>query len=172
MSIFVLCSACRSIRTAGGVYASAHSRKDKLEHIDKYAATFGCSTRQIKRHLDWIYFLEEWQGVPYRYGGINKEGVDCSALVQNAYRKIYAMKVPRDSRSQFKWCSSIPRRKLKWGDLLFFTIESKEITHVGIYLCNGWFMHASSSKGVMTSRLEDKYFDKYYYAAGRPPQAP
>ncbi len=155
------------LKEAGGVYADAHSRKDKKEHIEKYAMKFGTSTRIIKHNLAWIYFAEEWQGAPYRYGGINKEGVDCSALVQNAYRKIYAMKIPRDSRSQFKWSNHISKRRLKWGDLLFFTIESKEITHVGIYLCNGWFLHASTSKGVTLNRLDEKYFSKYYHAAGR-----
>jgi lipoprotein Spr len=159
------------LKQAGGVYANAHSRKDKKEHIAQYALKMNASTRQIKKHLEWIYFAEEWQGVPYRYGGVNKEGVDCSALVQQAYRKIYEVKVPRDSRTQFQWCTKIPKRRLKWGDLIFFTIESKEITHVGVYLYNGWFLHASSSKGVMLSRLDEKYFSKYYYAAGRPPQS-
>ena len=168
LSILLLSQSCVSLKEAGGVYANAHSRKDKKQHVEQYALKMNASSRQIKKHLEWIYFAEEWQGVPYRYGGVNKEGVDCSALVQQAYRKIYEIKAPRDSRSQFKWCTKIPRRKLKWGDLLFFTIESKEITHVGIYLYNGWFLHASSSKGVMMSRLDEKYFSKYFYASGRP----
>jgi lipoprotein Spr len=161
-------NACLSIKKAGGVYSNAHSRKDKKEHIEQYAIKLNASTREIKKHLDWIYFAEEWQGVPYRYGGVNKEGVDCSALVQQAYRKIYEIKTPRDAKSQFKCCTRIPRRKLKWGDLLFFAIESKEISHVGIYLYHGWFLHASSSKGVRISHLDEKYYTKYYYAAGRP----
>jgi cell wall-associated NlpC family hydrolase len=169
--LLLLSNACVSIQQAGGVYAKAHSKKDKQQHVEQYALKMNAPARQIKKHLDWIYFAEEWQGVPYRYGGANKEGVDCSALVQQAYRKIYELKIPRDSRSQFKWCTRIPRRKLKWGDLLFFTIESKEISHVGIYLYNGWFLHASTSKGVMMSHLDEKYFTKYYYAAGRPPQS-
>lgn len=110
-----------------------------------------------------------WLGTPYKYGGETRDGVDCSALVMNVYKEALGVKLPRTSVMQHDKASPVSRGKLSVGDLVFFsTIKSRSgISHVGLYIGNDRFIHASSSRGVVVSRLSDKYFVDHYHSAGR-----
>ena len=112
-----------------------------------------------------------WLGVPYRGGGSTKRGVDCSGLVYSIYKKVYHKELQRNSDEQRKKdCRKIRKSKLREGDLVFFHNgrKKKRATHVGIYLKNRKFIHASTSQGVIVSRLDEKYWDEHWLSGGRP----
>ena len=107
-------------------------------------------------------FYEKWQGVPYRWGGATPTGVDCSALVQIAYANTWQIALPRTTTQQ----SSVGRRvtpsHARYGDLVFFHITGQE-KHVGLYLGQQKFIHASSSQGVMISRMDNPYWASHFW---------
>ncbi len=111
---------------------------------------------------------KELLGTPYRYGGSDpREGFDCSGLVQYTHRQA-GIEVPRTTRAQYNASKPVSRRKLRPGDLVFFRIDGRRISHVGIYLGEGRFIHApSSGKRVSTARLDDPYWRRHYSGAGR-----
>jgi len=107
-------------------------------------------------------------GTPYRYGGRSpREGFDCSGFVQYIHRQA-GIAVPRTTRAQYNASRPVSRRRLQPGDLVFFRIDGRRISHVGIYLGEGRFIHApSSGKRVSTARLDDPYWRRHYSGAGR-----
>ncbi|XGA81730.1 NlpC/P60 family protein [Halomonas sp. CH40] len=109
---------------------------------------------------------QRWVGTPYRLGGTNERGIDCSALIQNVYRDTFNMQLPRTTRQQVKQGRPVDRSELQPGDLVFFNPPGVG-RHAGIYIGSGRFMHASSSKGVMISRLDNSYWQRYYWQSRR-----
>lgn len=112
----------------------------------------------------------EWIGVPYRYGGTGKRGTDCSGFTSHIYKKVYRKKLERSSEGQRdKNSYKIAKRHLKEGDLVFFatTKKRKKASHVGIYLKNDKFVHASTNRGVIVSDLNEDYYRKCWLSAGR-----
>lgn len=111
---------------------------------------------------------ERWVGTPYRYGGMDSSGIDCSGLVFRIYQRVYGKTLPRQARLQRKLGQSVSRRYLKPGDLLFFRFTgSGGINHVGIYLGDGRFIHASAKQGVVISSLNDRYYRRHLVVARR-----
>ena len=107
---------------------------------------------------------QEWQGIPYRYGGTNRQGVDCSGMVQLTFRDRFQKSLPRTTLLQSQLGHFVTKDQLQAGDLVFFKTGEK-IRHVGIYIEDGKFLHVSTKKGVMVSRLTDYYWrDRYQYA--------
>ena len=112
-----------------------------------------------------------WLGVPYRGGGTTKRGVDCSGLTSAIYHKVYRKSLERNSEDQRKKdCKKVKKSKLREGDLVFFHNgrKKKRATHVGIYLKDHKFIHASTSQGVIISTLDEEYWDKHWLSGGRP----
>jgi len=108
-------------------------------------------------------------GIPYQYGGSTPEsGFDCSGLVQYSYHQA-GLAVPRTSKQQYRQAQPVSRRHLQPGDLIFFRNRyGSFVSHVGIYLGKGEFIHApSSGKKVAINRLDEAYWKKHYYSAGR-----
>jgi lipoprotein Spr len=112
-------------------------------------------------------FLDKWMGVPYLYGGKTKNGIDCSAFTEKLFLDVYHKTLIGSSADLFKMCKLESKAKLREGDLVFFQIESDKISHVGVYLVNGKFAHATVHRGVMISDLKETYYTKYYYSGGR-----
>lgn len=112
-----------------------------------------------------------WLDVPHRIGGNSKRGVDCSHFVANIYRDVYDKRVGVSSADILKKnCKKIRRGSLREGDLVFFRTDGgkkKEPNHVGIYLKNERFVHASTSKGVMVSSLNEPYYLRAWMTGGR-----
>lgn len=118
-------------------------------------------------NLKLYQFVYDWIGTPYRLGGVSKNGVDCSGFAFELYNKVFSTLIGSNSRNIFSMVNPINKDQLKEGDLVFFKIGSRSITHVGVYMGNNKFAHASSSKGVMISDLDESYWRRYYYKGGR-----
>ncbi len=108
----------------------------------------------------------EWQGVRYRLGGSSRSGIDCSALVRIIYQTEFGLTLPRTTLSQAEFGSEIDQNELMPGDLVFFKTGWRS-WHVGIYLEDRKFFHASSSKGVTLSRLDNVYWKDRYWKSIR-----
>ncbi|BDH46173.1 endopeptidase [Salmonella enterica subsp. enterica serovar Choleraesuis] len=112
--------------------------------------------------------LASWHGTPYRYGGMSRRGVDCSGFVSLTFRDRFALQLPRDTRHQAKIGTEIDKDELLPGDLVFFkTGEGDSGLHVGIYDTDNNFIHASTSRGVMRSSLDNVYWSKKFWQARR-----
>jgi len=126
----------------------------------------GVSSKEIKKN-DLYRFVEDWYGVPYKYGGCKKSGVDCSCFTNILYEQVYKQKLIGNAAELYKNADKISLHKAKEGDLVFFKINVPYISHVGILLRDEHFVHASSSKGVIVSSLNEAYYKKYFHSAGR-----
>lgn len=138
----------------------------------KFAILENCSVEELD-NAKLLSFMEYWYGAPYRYGGESRDGIDCSAFAFLLLSSVYGVgTLPRTSKEQYEACRHIPRDQLQEGDLVFFhTLSGKKhrgVTHVGVYLRNNKFVHASVS-GVMISDLGDGYYDRHFIGAGRIP---
>lgn len=109
---------------------------------------------------------DEWRSVKYKAGGLSKKGVDCSGLVFLTYDSRFSIKLPRSTDEQVNIGNEIPQNKLVPGDLVFFK-TGKSIRHVGIYIEERKFLHASTEKGVMISSLDDQYWARAYWKSIR-----
>lgn len=113
-----------------------------------------------------LQFYNEWHGTPYRLGGTQKSGIDCSAFVQKAFVEAYQLALPRTTRQQSKQGVELGWNEAKQGDLVFFKTR-RTTYHVGIYLGNKQFMHASTSKGVIISRIDNPYWASKFWQIRR-----
>ncbi|HYK76984.1 MAG TPA: NlpC/P60 family protein [Daejeonella sp.] len=118
-------------------------------------------------NLRLYQFVYDWIGTPYRLGGDTKRGIDCSGFAFQLYNKVFNTIIGSNSRNIFSMVNPVSKDDLKEGDLVFFKIKSRSITHMGVYMGNNKFAHASSSKGVMISDLDEDYWKRYYYKGGR-----
>ena len=134
----------------------------------KYAILMNAPVEELNNQK-LIQFIDDWYGTKYRLGGEDKDGVDCSAFVQSFMLVLYGIGVPRTSKEQFLESDRIRKSDLSEGDLVFFHTrgKSKRVSHVGVYLRNNKFIHASSSGGVMISDLNEPYFKQRYVGSGR-----
>lgn len=108
----------------------------------------------------------EWRGTKYKFGGNTKSGVDCSAFVQRTYKDKLNIRIPRTTALQSKVGKDISIDELEMGDLIFFKTGFNS-RHVGIYLEEGKFLHASTKKGVTISRLDNHYYSKHFWKIKR-----
>jgi lipoprotein Spr len=137
----------------------------------KYASILGISPVKISNY-PLYQFIDRWYGTPYCIGGCDAKGIDCSGFAQKLYRDVYKTDLVRTALQQFRNCKRFKNTaEAIEGDLVFFSIHSKNITHVGIYLANNHFVHASTSGGVMISSLREEYWSKYYSGCGRVPKS-
>ncbi len=151
----------------GSTYSSDIERCHNLQF--KYAILLGLEVETVTNEK-LIAFLESWYGIPYKYGGSTRNGIDCSAFTSLMMDSIYNVSLPRTSRAQYDVGKRVSKNSLKQGDLVFFNTRSTRgntISHVGVYLNNNKFVHASVSSGVMISDLDDVYFRRRYVGAAR-----
>jgi len=134
----------------------------------KYAVLLDTKVEQLPS-LSLLEQIDPWMGVPYRSGGSSRSGIDCSAFTMQVFEQCCGFKLPRTSRQQHAFCEPTRSDALITGDLLFYATRGKGVSHVGIYLGNGKFAHASVSNGVTVSDIADPYYQKRFISAGRIP---
>ena len=127
---------------------------------------------EIEEDDNWPLMIvaADWIGTPYVFGGNTKQGVDCSGLSKALYRDVYGKNLHRRSIQQYQEDSrKVSKRSLREGDLVFFAPggDKNKVNHVGVYLRDGKFVHASSSKGVIVSNLGENYFQRNWVGGGR-----
>ncbi|MDR2403879.1 MAG: C40 family peptidase [Spirochaetaceae bacterium] len=124
--------------------------------------------------LKLINAAGQYQGIPYRYGGRDRKGLDCSGLIYLSFQDALGVSVPLSSEQLYRWVEPVPSDAVQIGDLIFFK-TSDTISHVGIYIGDGKFIHSASSgpkTGVIYSTLDEDYWLRTYVGAGRalPPE--
>jgi probable lipoprotein NlpC len=158
-------------------FSSCHSKKAVLRGepgevvkpqaniADKYADILGVNRGDIQNGRLYA-FVDQWMGTPYKFGGMDKNGIDCSGLALLLEQQVYGVNIPRTTGQQVVAIKRKYEEQLTEGDLLFFDYDGKKFSHVGIYLQNGYYVHASSSHGVMITKLHDPYTYKYFSRCG------
>lgn len=147
-------------------------KPDPVKHKPSSSAILNTYAEKLKVSPDKLINAElyqeidGWIGVKYKWGGNDKNGVDCSGFTNAVYKAVYNYQLKRSAYDIIKECDEIKRDNLMEGDLVFFDISSKN-SHIGIYLANNKFVHASTSKGVMISDLSEAYWTKYWGRAAR-----
>lgn len=164
LSLFFLVS-CKHQQS---VTKSDSRKKDQVSKSLKkqYAEKLGVSESDIKNEK--LYqFINDWYGVTYKYGGKDKSGIDCSGLTSVLYSNVYKKTISCSTKALVGEVKKIKQSELKEGDLVFFETNGRSISHVGVYLQNNKFVHASTKKGVMISDMNEPYFKKNYVTSGR-----
>ena len=125
----------------------------------------------MEARLTLLAAAETFLGTPYRYAGIDKNGMDCSGFVYVSFREGLNFNIPRSSEAIYNWAQKIETPELQPGDLVFFiTAGGRRVSHLGIYAGGGWFIHSASEgphTGVIYSRLDESYWNRTYLGAGR-----
>lgn len=149
------------------VPAQAPEKEDDQESLAKdYMSQIMGVALNATSNVKLFQFVYDWIGTPYRFGGSSKKGIDCSAFTKELYEKVFNLDIKRNSRDIFSMVTPVAKDELKQGDLVFFKIHSRSISHVGIYLGDGRFAHASS-RGVAINNIGDAYYSRYFYRGGR-----
>jgi len=140
-------------------------RKKELAMMEQKIVEYG---KRGNLDIDRLFSaISKHIGIPYRFGGDSENGIDCSAFTRKVYRE-QGIELPRVSYEQAKIGRDVESSSLQPGDLVFFnTSIMGTISHVGVYMDNNTFAHASSSQGVTKSNLRQKYFSKRYVRANR-----
>ncbi|MES2622015.1 MAG: NlpC/P60 family protein, partial [Bacteroidota bacterium] len=135
--------------------------------VDSFFTIRGINLHQSS-NPELYYEVFRWYKTCYRYGGDTNKGIDCSGFMHMLFEKIYGKKLNSSSASIYTQCQPLKGgvTKAQEGDLLFFKIKKKKISHIGIYLQNGKFAHASTQAGVIISDLDEAYYKRYFYKAG------
>jgi len=110
--------------------------------------------------------IENWWATRYHYGGTTKKGIDCSAFTGALLNETYGLTMPRTARDQYAMCDKVDRENLTEGDLVFFNTRGG-VSHVGVYLANGYFVHSSVHGGVTINSLDEDYYNRKYISGGR-----
>lgn len=133
----------------------------------KYSIKMDVVVEDIK-NISLLQKIDEWWGTPYCLGGSSKNCVDCSFFTLDVMKMVYNVDLKRTAAQQYEQSSKIEWTDLKEGDLIFFKTEGRRtISHVGIYMTNNKFAHASTSQGVTISDLADPYWQRRLYSLGR-----
>lgn len=160
--VLVTLASCKSKKGVPQTKKTEPSKKEYRELSEKLNLDIDKSD-----NIKLYKFVGSWLGVPHKLGSCTNSAIDCSCFVQLLHQQVYGKTLPRTADQMYKEAKSISTNDLTEGDLVFFKINSKKISHVGVYLKEGWFAHVSTSKGVMINSLSEAYYQKHYTSAGR-----
>lgn len=158
IAVAVLLSACSSTSTAVNMHSETHAvGSGDLSSLQASQDEFETMVRNTDVKSRLMDQYASWKGVRYRLGGSTRKGIDCSAFVQRTFREQFGLELPRSTSEQQETGKSISRAQLRTGDLVLFRAGSTG-RHVGIYLGNNQFVHASTSSGVTISSMDEPYW--------------
>ena len=138
--------------------------KKLLSNDQAEVATESTATPKIKKQA-FTDFYSEWKDVRYKMGGTSKSGIDCSGFTQKVYKEKFGVSLPRTTVTQVDLGVEVKKSELIPGDLVFFK-TSKTDKHVGVYVGNGEFLHASI-KGIQFTKLDKPFYKKNYWTSRR-----
>lgn len=167
VAVAVLLSACSSTNSAKNMHSETHAvgnsdgflLQASQDEFENMVRNLDVKTRLMDQYASW-------KGVRYRLGGSTKSGIDCSGFVQRTFREQFGLELPRSTYEQQEMGKSVDRTKLRTGDLVLFRAGSTG-RHVGIYIGNNQFVHASTSSGVTISSMDEPYWKRRYNEARR-----
>jgi len=152
LSFFILFTACHSTARYKAIKNSRQPQDQKYSR----------NNTQLQS------YIKSWLGVPYKFGGMSKRGIDCSGFTSTVYKDVYVFNLPRTALDQYKSGRKVRTVQLTEGDLVFFRgVRGAGIDHVGVYLEGGKFVHASTSIGVTISDLSEDYYKTRFVGACR-----
>ncbi len=140
--------------------------RTKLPSLEQFYSAY-CLQPDSACNPYLYYQVYDWAGTRYQYSGRTKKGVDCSGFVTEMYKNTYCVNLTGGSRDIWTCVKPIEKEELQEGDLLFFKIRKGQISHVGVYLGNNKFAHASVNSGVTISDMDEDYYKKYFFKGGR-----
>jgi cell wall-associated NlpC family hydrolase len=164
------------IRFAAKIREEETRGDDRKVNLDSVKKNFAASSRKPERtektpaglNRDKVLIgVVSYLGVPYSYGGSTKNGIDCSAFTAQVYREGAGIDLPRSTTEQFRVGKIVERDSLQFGDLVFFNTTGRKPSHVGVYIEDDLFAHASVSYGVTISSLQSSYYRDRYVGARR-----
>ena len=155
-----------SCKTSGKIKKGKIDRSKADQFYNDYSDRLGI---QLSGNEDrkLVSTIADWIGTPYRYGGCDKRGTDCSCFVRNVIKEVYGVDLHRSSEDMILDVNKVNKEHLRDGDLVFFKINNDKISHVGIYISDNKFAHASKKRGVVINDLNETYYNKYFYSGGR-----
>ena len=136
--------------------------------INKYSQLLNVPKDSIK-NIKLYTLIEQYSATPYKYGGNDQNGVDCSGFSSVIEKQVYGITIPRSTGSQAKAIQSKNISDLKEGDLVFLKLGGTAINHVGVYLQNGFFIHATSNLGIVLDNLSDPDTQQRFMTCGAVP---
>ncbi|UHM93643.1 NlpC/P60 family protein [Rahnella victoriana] len=145
-------------------FSWANAAQEKNSGIG-FHQTQAASTNAVNKNKI-LFQYKKWKGVKYKFGGKNHSGIDCSSFTQKIYAAAFYKKLPRSTNNQIKMGKKVLLTKLQPGDLVFFQTK-RNVKHVGVYVGQFKFVHASSSHGVMISSLGNSYWINHFEVARR-----
>ncbi|HEY5602036.1 MAG TPA: NlpC/P60 family protein [Gammaproteobacteria bacterium] len=146
--------------------AGAPKQTDAVSRAGKSPGTSPAQQNPQATYASLSQHYKRWKGTPYEIGGLNKNGIDCSGFVHLAFRETFGMRLPRSTEDLAVAGRNIAKHELDVGDLVFFKTGFRK-RHVGIYMGNEQFIHASTSNGVMKSSLNNPYWLQHYWKSTR-----
>jgi len=165
----VILASCHSkkkyLQTNNNISSNTDFDKPQPSLAEKYAEILKVNKRDIKNGALYA-FIDEWLGTPYKFGGQDKNGIDCSGFAQLLEKKAFGISIPRSTSEQVNVIKRKYEEELVEGDLVFYDYDGRKFGHVGIYLQNGFVVHASTSKGVIIVQLHDPYMYQHFTRAG------
>ena len=145
---------------------SSINKNTSFNSINDIAEFLDISPKKLKNKKLYELIID-WYGTPYSFGNKTKNGIDCSGFTQIIYKEIYTVDLPRRSKDMGELVKRKYTKDLEEGDLVFFSFgDSNEINHVGVYLHNNKFVHASTKKGVIISDLTEPWYGNYLVKCG------
>lgn len=159
LAILLLAAACST-----PVYRGEGLRCTGGEWSAGVSASGGGPSGADEQHM--MSAIDSYMGTPYVYGGTGHDGIDCSGFTQAVYREV-GIEIPRTASQQAAASARVGPGDLRFGDLVFFNTSGSGISHVGIYIGDGFFVHASTSHGVRRESLANPYYASRIVQAGR-----
>lgn len=153
--------------TSNGSNPPSKAELEKANWLQiKYAIVMDMPAEELT-NIPLLELMDKWWGTRYCIGGSTMNCIDCSAFTQVIMKEVYNVQLPRTAQEQFNIMQPIAIDELQEGDLIFFNTGGRGISHVGIYIQNNKFLHASTSQGVTITNLSDKYWNPKFRGGGR-----
>lgn len=170
--IIVAGSSCSSSRqSVRRVFLPSHQEITLSDLAEALSSTLKMNILEDQDDLGLYAFVADWIGTPYRYGSHSKKGTDCSGFAYLLYLDVYEKNIGRSSsHSLMSQSKRVSKNDLKEGDLVFFNINNRRggrASHVGVYLKDNKFVHASTRQGVIISSLNESYYSRTFIGGGR-----